>query len=147
MSSIQQTPDQNSPESATAIADAPAAEPQENRPSFAERVGKKQWKPAPDPFGLVTDYQVGVRLFESKKDRQMAIMFGDGRPEDKPSQAVIDLLKEAGYRWNPTNKIWAHPVRSGTAATTRIEAYRLHNEICAMIRAEQGISSGPEIPF
>ena len=78
MSSIQQTPDQNSPETATAVTDAPPAEAQENRPSFAERVGKKQWKPAPDPFGIVTDYQVGVRLFESKNDRQMAFMFGDG---------------------------------------------------------------------
>src|SRR5271157_5942819 len=111
MSSQDQIPDQSSPETTTAVADAPAAEAQEKRPSFAERVGRKLWKPAPDPFGIVTDYQVGVRLFESKNDRQMAIMFGEGRPEDKPSQAVIDRLKESGYHWNPTNKIWAHPVR------------------------------------
>ena len=109
MSSQQETPVQDSVETATAVTDAPAADSSDNRPRFAERVGKKQWKPTPDPFGLVTDYQVGVRLFESKKDRQMAIMFGDGRPEDKPSRAVIDLLKEAGYRWNPTDKIWRIP--------------------------------------
>jgi hypothetical protein len=147
MSRNETTPDQESTETSTAVAEPPAAESNSEGPSFAERVGQRKWTPTPDPFGIATDYQAGVSLFESKRDRRVAIKFGDGRPEDKPSQAVIDLLKESGYRWNPTDKIWAHPVRSGTAATTRIEAYRLHNEICAMIRAEQGISSGPEIPF
>ena len=47
-----------------------------------------------------------VRLFESKQDRQMAIKFGDGDPEDRPSKAVIDELKDAGYRWNATHRVW-----------------------------------------
>jgi hypothetical protein len=145
MSADQRTPDQDSPETATAVAEAPAAEAGKDSPSFAERVGPRKWVPAPDPFGIVTDYQVGVRLFESKKDRRMAIKFGEGRPEDKPSQAVIDHLKEAGYRWNPSEKIWAHPVRSDTAMSTRIEAERLHREICDMIRQEKGIEAGPEV--
>ena len=49
----------------------------------------------------------------------MAIKFGEGRPEDKPSQAVIDTMKEAGYRWNPSDRIWAHPVRPESAMSTR----------------------------
>ena len=64
----------------------------------------------------------------------MAIKFGQGRPEDKPSQAVIDLLKEAGYRWNPADRIWAHTVRSDSAMSTRIEAEWLYQEIRQMIR-------------
>ena len=83
----------------------------------------------PDPFGIATDHLAGVRLFESKQDRQMAIKFGDGRPEDKPSQAVIDRMKEAGFRWNPADRIWAHPVRPESAMRTRIEAERLYQEV------------------
>jgi len=123
----------------------PAAE--DNQPSFAERVGQKQRFSAPDPFVIAGDYVAGVRLFESKQDRQMAIKFGEGRPEDKPSQAVIDKLKSAGYRWNPTHKIWAHPVQGDSAMSTRIEAERLYQEIRTMIREEKGIESGQEVPF
>ena len=101
----------------------------------------------PDPFGIATDYLAGVRLFESKQDRRMAIKFGEGRREDKPSQAVIDRMKEAGYRWNPSDKIWTHPVRSDSAMGTRIEAERLYQEVCQMIRQEKGIEAGPEISF
>ena len=115
--------------------------------SFAERVGQKKWVSAPDPFGIAMDNVAGVRLFESKQDRQMAIKFGEGRPEDKPSQAVIDKLKEAGYRWNPADKIWAHPVRPDSAMSTRIEAERLYQEVRQMIRQEKGIEPGQEIPF
>jgi hypothetical protein len=124
-----------------------ATEGNEEGPSFAEKVGQKTWIPAPDPFGIASDYVVGVRLFESKRDRQMAIKFGEGRPEDKPSQEVIDTMKEAGYRWNPSNKIWAHPVRFDSAMSTRIDAERLYQKVCEMIRTEKGIETGPEIPF
>src|SRR5580658_6313254 len=145
--SRKRTQDQVPPESATAVAEPPAPGTSEEGQSFADRVGQKKWQPAPDPFGIATDYQAGVRLFESKQDRQMAIMFGEGRPEDKPSQAVIDKMKEAGYRWNPTDRIWAHPVRAESAMGTRIEADRLYQEVRAMIRQEKGIVSEPGVPF
>ena len=78
----------------------------------------------------------------------MAIKFGEGRPEDKPSQAVIDKLKEAGYRWNPSHKIWAHPVRSDSAMSTRIDAEKLYQAVRHMIRQEKGIETEqPEMPF
>ena len=77
----------------------------------------------------------------------MAIKFGEGRPEDKPSQAVIDKLKEAGFRWNPTDRIWAHPVWPTSAMSTRIEAEKLYQEVRQMIRKEKGIEPGQEIPF
>ena len=113
--------------------------------SFADKVGQRKWTPAPDPFGIATDNLAGVRLFESKRDQQMAIKFGQGRPEDKPSQAVIDLLKEGGYRWNPADRIWAHALRPESAMSTRIEAERLYQEVCKMIRHEKG--AGQEVPF
>ncbi|MBA4062564.1 MAG: hypothetical protein C0501_02435 [Isosphaera sp.] len=67
--------------------------------------------------------------------------------DEKPGQAVIDKLKEAGYRWNPTDRIWTQPVWPATAMSTRIKAERLYQEVCQMIRSEKGIESGPEIPF
>ena len=108
--------------------------------------GPRKWPTAPDPFGIASDKVAGVRLFESKRDRQMAIKFGEGRPEDKPSQAVIDMLKEGGYRWNPTDRIWVHPVRSETAMSTRIEAEWLYQEIRQLIRQEKGIEPAQELP-
>jgi hypothetical protein len=114
----------------------------ENRPSFAERVGQRKGTVPPDPFGIAGDYQAGVRLFESRRDHQMALKF-----DEKPSQAVIDKLKEGGFRWNPNDKIWAHPVWPASAMSTRIRAERLYQEVRQMIRDEKGIESSPEIPF
>jgi hypothetical protein len=147
MSSSNHTPEEQSAETATAIAEPAAAEANPQEQSFADRVGQKKWVSAPDPFGIAADNLAGVRLFESKRDRQMAIMFGEGRSEDKPSQAVIDRMKEAGYRWNPADGIWAHPVSVESAMTTRIEAERLYQEVRQMIRQEKGIETGQEVPF
>src|ERR1700693_5320934 len=123
MSPRKRTPDKDSTETTTATAEPPAPEANENGQSFADRVGqKKKWTPAPDPFELAVDNVARVRLFESKQDSQMAIDFGEGRPEEKPSQAVIDRLKQSGYRWNPADRIWAHSVESDAAMTTRIDA-------------------------
>jgi hypothetical protein len=149
--SRKRTPDEKSSESAieatpaetgTAVAEPPASEAGADKPSFAERVGQKKRVSVADPFGIAGDYLAGVRLFESKQDRQMALKF-----EEKPSQAVIDKLKDAGYHWSPVDKIWAHPVRSDSAMSTRIEAERLYQEVRHMIRADRGIDPGQEVPF
>jgi hypothetical protein len=125
-----------------APAEPPAAEPTANGQSHAERVGQKQWTPAPDPFGIAKDNLAGVRLFESKQDRQVAIKF-----EDKPSQTVIDRMKEAGFQWKPADRIWAKPVRGDTAVTTRIDAEKLFQEVSQTIRQEKGIEAGKSVPF
>jgi hypothetical protein len=134
-------------ETPTAVAEAPAAEANAGGRSFTDRVGQRKSLSVPDPFGIAKDYVVGVSLFESKRDRQMAIQFGEGRPEDKPSQAVIDKMKEAGFRWNAADRIWAIPVRSDSAMAARIDAESLFQDICKMIRQEKGIAAGQEVPF
>ncbi len=144
--SRKRTPDQESPEATTAVTGPSAAEAKPEGQGFADKVGQRKWPAAPDPFGIATDSLAGVRLFESKRDRQMAIKFGEGRPEDKPSQAVIDMLKEGGYRWNPTDRIWVHSVRPDSAMGTRIEAEWLYQEIRQMIRQEKGIEPSQELP-
>ncbi len=98
MSPRNRTPDKDSAENSTAVAEQPGAdaattaadqphtEGGDNAPGFAERVGEKTYKPLPDPFGIAADYLAGVRLMENKKERTMAIQFGDGSTEAKPSQ-------------------------------------------------------------
>jgi hypothetical protein len=136
-------PSVTAPVAEATVGDVPAADVHSEQPSFADKVGQKKFPPIPDPFGIATDVLAGVRLFESRKDRQTAIKFGEGSPEDKPSQPVIDKLKEAGYRWNPLHKIWAHPVRAESALATRIEAEQLFQDISRMIRREKGIEATP----
>src|SRR5262249_23946125 len=134
---------------APTITDATAAPPDVAEPSaggdtapdghsFADRVGQRKLPPIPDPFTIAGDNLAGVRLYESRKDSQVALQFGDGRSEDKPSQEVIDAVKEAGYRWNMADRIWARPLRHDTRAT-RIEAEQLYQKVRAMIRQEKGI--------
>jgi len=142
MSTNNHTPDQDSPETATAVAEPSAPDAGGDQRSFAERVGRRKPVSGPDPFEIAVDPAAGVRHFESKRDRQVAIKF-----EDKPSQAVIDKLKEAGFRWNRIDKIWARPLTPESAKTTRIEAERLYQEIRGMIRQEKGIEAEQGVPF
>jgi len=156
MSPRKRTPSNESTETTTGAAEPtpaepptaepPAAEANANPQSFVEKVGQKKWVEAPDPFGIATDYMAGVRLFQSRNDHQMAIKFGDGRPEDKPSQAVIDKMKEAGFRWKSVHRIWAHPVGGESAMRTRIDAEKLYQEVRQMIRKEKGIEATQDIP-
>ena len=144
----QRTPDQEpSTETPTAVAEPPAAEVKADGQGFADKVGQRKWVPAPDPFGVASDSLAGIRLFQSKRDRQMAIKFGEGRPEDKPSQPVIDRLKDAGYRWDPADRIWTYPARGDSAMSARIEAEWLYQELRQMIRQEKGIETTQEVPF
>jgi hypothetical protein len=146
MSTNDQTPDYDSPETPTAVAE-PSADAVPDQRSFAERVGKRKPVSTADPFEIAVDAAAGVRFFESSRDRQVAIKFGEGRPEDKPSQAVIDKLKQAGFHWNRTHKIWAHPLTPDSSMSTRIEAERLYQEIRGMIRQEKGIETEQGVPF
>jgi hypothetical protein len=77
-----------------------------------------------------------------KSVSHMALKF-----DEKPSRAVLDKLIDAGYRWNPLDKIWAHPVRAESAMSTRIEAERLYQEVRQMVRQEKGIETSQEVPF
>jgi hypothetical protein len=147
MSSNNRTPDEESPETITAVAEPPAAEVSGDKRSFADRVGQRKSVSIPDPFEIAVDVAARIRLFESRRDSQVAIKFGEGRPEDKPSQSVIDKMKEAGFRWNRTDKIWTHPITPDSAMSVRIEAERLYQEIRGMVRQEKGIELERGVPF
>lgn len=105
----------------------------EQNGSFAERVGKKEYKPSPDPFGIASDYVAGVHLSESKRYGKMLMAF-----DEKPTPEVTAKLKEAGFRWEPMEKVWALSTR-GNPMTARIEADRVFNDVSKQIRTERGI--------
>jgi hypothetical protein len=127
------------PETGTAVAE-PSAPANDNQPSFAERVGQRIRVSAADPYVIAADAVLGVRLYESKRDRQMAIKF-----EEKPSRPVLDTMRDAGWVWRQADKIWAHAITPESAVTTRIKAERTYQEVCKMIRRE--IGAGQEVPF
>lgn len=143
------TTESTMPQAGTAVAEPPAVAndnheaaeaANDNRPSFAERVGQRVRTSAADPFVIAADHVVGVRLYESNRDRQMAIKF-----EEKPSRAVLDKMRDEGWVWKQADKIWAHAITPDNAATTRVKAERLYQEVCTMLRQE--IGAGQEIPF
>lgn len=140
------TSETTTPEAGTAVAEPPAVAndnlpaANDNRSSFAERVGQRLRTSSADPYVIAADHVVGVRLYESKRDRQMAIKF-----EEKPSRAVLDKMRDEGWVWKQADKIWAHAITPESAATTRVKAERLYQEVCTMIRQE--IGAGREVPF
>ncbi len=127
----------------TVTAEIAPAENDRETPTFVERVGGKTERVlTPDPYEIAGDYAAGVRLFESKRDQQVAIKF-----DSKPGQKVIDRLNDAGYRWNPSHQIWVHPVRRETAMGTRIDAERLYQEVRQMVRQDKGVEAEQKTPF
>jgi hypothetical protein len=130
------------------VAQPPVAESKAESRTFAEKVGQKKWIPIPDPYPIVSDPEVGIKLFESVMDEQMAFKFGDGSPKDKPSQRVLDKMHQAGYQWKSADRIWAFPLMPHSAMTTRIAAEKLYQELRHIIRQEKGIeSASPDIAF
>ena len=117
----------------------PAEQPQ----TFVDRIGERNNRALrPDPFVIALDNVAGVRLFENRQARVMAIKF-----DEKPAQPVIDMVKEAGFRWNPSDGVWTHPVRGDSAMATRIDAERLYQEVRQMIQKGNGAETGKDIPF
>ena len=111
--------------------------------TFVDRVGEKNNRALrPDPFVIALDNVAGVRLFENRQARVMAIKF-----DEKPAQPVIDMVKDAGFRWNPADGVWTHPVRGDSAMATRIDAERLYQEVRQMIQQGKGVETGKDIPF
>lgn len=117
--------------------------PSEPAPSFVERLSERSGRAlVPDPFLLALDNAAGVRLYENRQARVMAIQF-----DEKPSQPVIDLIKEAEFRWNPKDRVWTKPVRGDLAMATRIDAERVYQEARKMIRQDKGVDAEQGIPF
>ena len=140
---IQPESEQQTAEPVSTVLQEPQPETEEPKPSFVQRVQQQRGRIiVSDPFGIAGDVEAGVRLFESRHYRQMAIKF-----EENPGQEVLNLVKSAGYRWNANDFMWVHPIEADSAMTTRIEAERLYQEVRGIIRQAKGMDTGQEVPF
>lgn len=119
--------------------EVPAAAPE---PSFVEKLARQRTGIVPDPFGIAGDYEAGVRLFENRRERLMAIKF-----DQKPGPEVLTRLKDDGFRWNPRDQVWVHPIYPDQARRIRIDAERTYQDVRQMIRDERGLGTSPDIPF
>jgi hypothetical protein len=115
---------ETTPETSTAAARErqPGDEPAEPKRSFA-----------PDPFAIAIDAAAGVRLAESRRNRQLQLSF-----DDKPPQAVTELVKEHGFRWNGQEKHWTLPLRGPSAYQDRVDGERLFQEVAKTLREAKG---------
>ncbi|MDZ4858035.1 MAG: hypothetical protein SGI88_03560 [Candidatus Hydrogenedentes bacterium] len=116
----------NEPVPVAAVVESILSNPPEPEPE------KKKF--ATDPFPIAGDILVGAYLADSKRFKRSIIHF-----DEKPSQNVIDALKEAQFRWNNYQKHWWKAVGQETANQDRLEARELFNKIAKMIRTERNI--------
>lgn len=76
----------------------------------------------------------GFRLVGGRKIREGVIAFAE-----KPSAEVITTMKDAGFDWQPADKLWTHPVRADSAWQDRAHAEATFDAASKAIRAERGI--------
>ena len=84
--------------------------------------------------GIRGDYMAGVRLIEDRRFKQMQLAF-----QEKPSDAVRQVVREAGYQWRSLQGVWSKQIDAEKAWQTRAEADQLFKTVAEMLRAEKGI--------
>lgn len=75
-----------------------------------------------------------MRLLRSNRFRQMQIQF-----DDKPQQEVIELLKDEGFRWNQTDRVWTLAMNPTARGASHAIAERLFQDIASTIREANGL--------
>jgi hypothetical protein len=117
-----------------------------HRPSAAiqqpqrEPGDEAEYPPAPNPRSWHENFQVGVKFRTNRETLKAELVFGE-----KPSQPVIDYIKEQGFRWNGKEKLWERPISFKTAAQDRLIAMRTYSGAVGMIQKERGLEPQPEL--
>lgn len=89
----------------------------------------------PNPFGFRQDAVAGVRLLEDRRFKQVQLKFAD-----KPSDAVRQAVREAGFRWLQEAGVWAKQIDRERGWQTRAEAEEVFGRVAALIREEKGLT-------
>jgi hypothetical protein len=119
------------------VNEATAAEPVAEPVIASEAVGdesERRYPPEPNPRSWVHHNQAGVRLRERREPYQSEILFAE-----KPSQEVIDYVKDQGFRWNGQERMWTRPVDYVSQAQDRLVASRTYSKVVDMILQEKGV--------
>jgi len=96
----------------------------------------------PNPRAWETNNEAGVEYRTRSDPYEAQLMF-----REKPSQAVIDYVKNQGFRWNGQDKVWVRPIRFETREQDRLIARRAYDEVVKMALKEKGISTDAEVAF
>ena len=114
---------------------------------------KPQKKYAPDPFGIASDNDVGARLLSSglhfdKDLEKYAYRNIEMQFKEKPSDAILNQLREGGFGWKGEKKSWVKKVSKDTARQDRIDAEDLFHEVVSQLREAKGLGESKEkMPF
>jgi hypothetical protein len=89
-----------------------------------------------------------IRLQQSQSTNEVQIKFGEGRPADKPSAAIIAFIKAqegphgTRFRWSDADRAWGMPIRDPIhdprLLATREKARRIFNDVVKMAAQERG---------
>jgi hypothetical protein len=90
---------------------------------------------APNPRSWAHNNAAGVEMLEHRDPYERWIKFRDG----KPPQDVIDYLKDNGFRWNASEKVWARPVGYNTQSQDRLAADRTYKQVVELLLTAKGI--------
>lgn len=90
---------------------------------------------APNPRGWAHNNVAGVEYLTRKDPYEALIRFNE-----KPAQAIIDYMKDNGFRWNRDEQMWARPIRYDTAAQDRELGRRTYSKVVEMVLEQKGIA-------
>jgi hypothetical protein len=82
----------------------------------------------PNPRGWAKNNVAGAEYLTRKEPYESLIRF-----KEKPSQQVIDHLKDQGFSWNRDEQHWARHIGYNTAAQDREIGRRAYEAAVAMI--------------
>lgn len=111
----------------------PAAEPSRDAANNGE---ERSYPPEPNPRSWSHHNQAGVEFRTHRDPYEAELLF-----KDKPSQPVIDMLKDNGFKWNRHEKAWTRPISFATQAQDRLVASRTYHTAVEMILAEKGLAA------
>ncbi len=126
-----------------------AAEAQERQSGDDAEEPKRSF--GPDPFPIDTDPQTGARLLSSGRyyDRELgryAFRNVQIKFDEKPAQAVLDKVSQAGFSWDRKHQAWTKKVAEDSPVQSRLAAEELFREVTATLREEKGLGS-EKVPF
>jgi hypothetical protein len=94
----------------------------------------------PDPFWFdsvaLSDEKDGPRMYlgRSRARREMQMAF-----DEKPDDATLQALREAGFRWNGSHKVWTLHLERDVEWRGHADAERLFKNIANTIREKNGL--------
>lgn len=98
----------------------------------------------PNPRSWNTHSEAGAEHRTRTNPYEIQIAF-----REKPSQAIIDYLKQEKFRWNGQAKVWSRPIAYGSQQQDRLAGQRAYDEVVRMLKKEKGIAEEPaaEVAF